>query len=125
MPKRRAATEALHALRRAAQLYGDSPPAMRLPRPAYGYARIDRREDVLRLVDALEARARTTPVGEALRALAYIAAGDYEQALLRPRAAVAEQAPEQATLAEIKANPCADPLLEAPGFRELRGRIGS
>ena len=52
------------------------------------------------------------------------AAGDYEQALQRLRIAVAEQALELATLAEIKANPYADPLLEAPGFRELRGRIG-
>ena len=117
-------TEALQALQRAEQLYGASPPAMRLPQLAYGYAQIDRREDVMRLVDALQARARATPVGEALWALAYIAAGDYEQALQRLRIAVAEQAPELATLAEIKANPYADPLLEAPGFRELRGRIG-
>jgi tetratricopeptide (TPR) repeat protein len=112
---------AVKNLRRAEELYGDNiTQVFRYAHLAMGYGLAGEREDAVRSVAALEERAQESPVGEAVWALAYIALGDYDQALDRLKLAMA--APSSAsyvTLLEIKANPWADPILDEPRFREV------
>ncbi len=120
-------TGALVELQIAEQIYGEniSDGSMRISQLAAGYAQMGRRDDVVRLFAALEARAEENVVNAAHWALIYIALEDYDQALEWLEVAVDDQAPDLVTLGEIKANPYADAVLDEPRFRELRDRIGT
>jgi len=113
--------EAVRNLRRAEELFGENiTQVFRYAHLAQGYALAGEHQDAERVVSALTERAQETSIGEAVWALAYIALGDYDQALTRLRAAMA--APSSAsyvTLLEIKANPWADPVLDEPRFRDV------
>lgn len=70
--------------------------------------------------DLVERAAREGGVNDARWAQAYIAVGDYEQALQRIESAVNERvALDQAALVALTANYSADPELNRPEFREL------
>ena len=113
--------EAVRNLRRAEELFGENiTQVFRYAHLAQGYGLAGEHQDAERVVSALTERAQETSIGEAVWALAYIALGDYDQALTRLRAAMA--APSSAsyvTLLEIKANPWADPVLDEPRFRDV------
>jgi hypothetical protein len=108
-------------LRRAEELFGANiTQIFRYAHFARGYGLAGEREDATRVVAALEERAQESPVGEAVWALAYIAIGDYEQALDQLKLAMAApSAASYVSLLEIKANPWADPVLDELRFREV------
>ena len=103
-------------------------PDGRIAQLAGAYAHLDRRQDVVRLFNKLAEREKERPVRQATWALAYLALENYEEALQRLEAAVNNPTPDLSdllSLAEIKANPYADPVLEQPRWRALRDRIGA
>ena len=96
-----------------------------LTRIAYGYSRLGRREDAIRVADQIT----ETPAD----ALASLAAGDLGAALERLNQLVEIQvqlaqrrtaSTERQDLFTIKANPWMDPILDQPQFVEVRGRLG-
>jgi tetratricopeptide (TPR) repeat protein len=110
--------EALRLLQVAEQIYGDGVDNWRTAQLAFNYAQLGRRQDVIRLFDRLE---EMETVSQAAWAMAYIALGDYEQALQRIESAVSN--PETiggATniLYQLAANPFDDPALGGPPFQE-------
>ncbi len=119
--------EAVRNLRRAEELFGENiTQVFRYAHLAQGYGLAGEHQDAERVVSALTERAQETSIGEAVWALAYIALGDYDQALTRLRAAMA--APSSAsyvTLLEIKANPWADPVLDEPRFKDVLSGLWS
>ena len=87
---------------------------------ARAYALAGRPEDARRLFAQFEERALAEGVGDAWWANAYIAVGDYEQALQRIESAVNNRiSADQAALANLAANPWGDSELEKPEFRSL------
>jgi hypothetical protein len=80
----------------------------------------DRPEDAKRIFAQFEERATDEGVGEAWWANAYIAVGDYGQALQRIESAVNGRiSVDQIALTLLGQNPWGDPELERPEFREL------
>ncbi len=95
-------------------------PVFRLAQMARAYALAGRPEDARRLFAQFEERALAEGVGEAWWANAYIAVGDYDQALARIESAVnGRVSVDQAALCAFAANPWGDPELERPEFRAL------
>ena len=95
-------------------------PIFRLSQMARAYALAGRPEDARRLFAQFEERARAEGVGDGWWANAYIAVGDYNQALARIASAVNGRVPaDQAALCQFAANPFGDPELERPEFRTL------
>ncbi len=95
-------------------------PVFRLAQMARAYALVGRPEDARRLFAQFEERALAEGVGDAWWANAYIAVGDYDQALARIESAVnGRVSVDQAALCNLAANPWGDPELERPEFRAL------
>ncbi len=95
-------------------------PVFRLAQMARAYALAGRPEDARRLFAQFEERALAEGVGDAWWANAYIAVGDYDQALARIESAVnGRVSVDQAALANLAANPWGDSELEKPEFRSL------
>ncbi len=115
--------EALRHLQVAEQMYGDDADNWRTAQLAFNYAQLGRRQDVMRLFDRL---GEMETVSQAAWAMAYIALGDYEQALQRLETAVSD--PEAIggaanILYQLAANPFGDPALGGPQFQEVFGPI--
>ena len=109
--------EAISELRLAEQL---EPNVWRLPQIALAYKQAERPDDAMRLFSEFGRQAIEDPVDEAAWIRAYIAVGDYDQALERLEAAVDDRAIlDVSTLTEFAANPWNDPVLNEPEFREL------
>jgi tetratricopeptide (TPR) repeat protein len=119
--------EAVTNLRIAEEKYGGSASQVfRYAQLAMGYSMAGRREAAERMVATLEEREEESPVGDSVWALAHIALGEYDEALVRLEAAMA--APSSASytsLVEIIANPWGDPVLEEPRFREVLDNLWS
>ena len=115
--------DAMALLQTADQLVMDeSGYGMDLPQLAEAYALLDRREDVERLFNRFQPRAREE--GNVQWARLYLALGNYEQALQRLEAAINDPASERAW-GTIRANEYSDPVLDEPRFAELRSQLGS
>jgi len=112
-------------LRTAEQLYGDAINTIRLPQLAAAYAQMGRRDEVERIFEALEERARVSSVTEAVWASAYLSMGNNDEALRRLQLAVDSEEPDLVTLGQIKQNAFGNPVLEEPRFQALRDRIGT
>jgi len=118
--------EAVRELSAAEQLAGDDISSLRLAQAAFAYSQMDRREDVERYFGMLEARAREEPVADSVWAMAHFALGDHDEAYRRLESALSNPlATDQIALAELKANPYGDSLLDGPRWQELRNRIGA
>jgi tetratricopeptide (TPR) repeat protein len=116
---------ALANLERAEELFGDRLIGYRAATLALGYAYLDRTHDVMRLFSRLQAM---ESVSEAAWAAAYVALGDYGQALGRLELAITNpEAIPGATnnLYFLADNPFGDPALEGPRFQELFGQLRS
>jgi hypothetical protein len=110
------------------RMLGDNRPLVFLPELAYAYSRLGRDDDVARLFAEIEARAADTDVGVGTWAMAYLAAGDEDEALRRLEAVtekVRNHEPDQGylQLMNLKMNFLADPKLEEPRFAEVLSRI--
>ena len=116
--------EALKNIRLSEELY-QGELSWRYVQFAYIYSQLDRPDDVHRLFETLKELDQETSVSNAVWAMAYLAQGDYDEAVIRLQAAIDEQVPNVFTLAEIKANPYQDPELDEPRFVGLRERIGT
>jgi len=113
--------EALAALPIAEQ--SDHPP-FRLVQLAHSYALIGRPDEAMRVFAEIQEAAADRPMGESSWARAYIAVGDYEEALRRVELAVANRVPTDfAALTLLAANPWDDPELASPRFRVLLGGL--
>jgi tetratricopeptide (TPR) repeat protein len=118
---RRNFDEASRSLEIAEELSGNTfDQVFRYPQLAVGYAIAGRQEDAERLIRLLEDRSEQSPVGEAVWALAYIALDDYDRVIQHLEAAMATpSSASYTTLAEIKANPWGNPMLDEPRFKEV------
>jgi TolB-like protein/Tfp pilus assembly protein PilF len=120
--------EALAELQLLERMLAGNRPLVFLPELAYAYSRLGRGDDVARLFAEIEARAAETDVGIGTWAMAYLAAGNEDEALRRLEAA-AEKArnhePDQGyiQLMNLKMNFLEDPRLEEPGFAEVLSRV--
>ncbi len=112
--------QAVRQLQVAEQLFGEDIPAWRLAQMAFAHAQLGRRNDVMRLFSALEEK--EDPVDDAVWAMAYLAVGDYGEALERIQAATDDPGANGGItvqiLAQIAANEYRDPALEGPSFQE-------
>jgi len=121
---------ALEELRAASELIDESQadPEL-LAQLAYAYARAGSKDNALRVVEIISSMARNTYVSVGARAMSAIAAGEYSEALtLLEEFAVDVKSNEVIdggfkSLAQIAANALADPALEQPNFREVRGKL--
>ncbi len=97
------------------------PDAFRLAQMALIYARADSGDDAERLFNELMERAEDEPIGEAIWTQAYMAIGEYEQALLHLESAVRDRVPtDVTTLVDLAANSYDDAYLDAdPHFQAL------
>jgi len=112
------AAEAARLLQLAEQL--GQPTVFRLAQMAHAYALAGRPDDAMRLFTEFEERATEEGIGDSRWAQAYIAVGDYEQALQRIESAVNERIPvDQTALTLLAENPWGDPELDKPEFRAL------
>lgn len=105
-----AASRAMHECRFLAELRTGK----LLPRPA----------DPQRFFDRIESDP-LNPVAESVWAMAYMDIRNYDEALLRLKLAVDDQANNARALGEIRANSYQDPVFDRPRFRVLRNRIGT
>ena len=105
---------------------------IRFVQMAIAYWQLDRQEDVSSLVDELEQIHDQTPLNDAVWAMAYLALGDHEQALVRLENAVNLQFLAgnfsfnsfRIPFNEIKSNYWGDPVLDEDArFVDLRERI--
>jgi len=111
--------EALRALRLGERSEEARPPYV-LSQAAHGYAFSGRSEEANRLFAEIVQAAEDQPIGEAIWARAYIAVGNYDEALHHVELAVVNRVPTDfAALAELAANPWNDPELASPPFRAL------
>jgi TolB-like protein/Tfp pilus assembly protein PilF len=109
--------EAVRLLQIAEQL---RPDAFRLSQITHVYALAGQSDDALRLFTSFEQAANEKPVGDAVWIRAFIAVGDYEQALQRLESAVQSRTSiDFLALAMVETNPWRDPELEKPAFRNL------
>lgn len=115
--------EAVRHLRVGEELMPEGAPASRLAQFAFVYSQLDRREDVVRLFDEIREKAEDNPVSDAVWAMAYIALGNYKQALERLETAMNDPARDIVRLAGIRADIHGDPELDRPEFREVLGRL--
>lgn len=116
--------EAVAALRTAEQLFqGQNYPDAWVALTAEAYGRAGRPEDVRRLIAELERREQTSPGDHAHWAIAELASGDYPEAMRRLRLAIDAREITPGPLQGIKTNVYQDPVLEEPGWRELRAQI--
>ena len=116
--------QAVRHLQIAERLFGEEIPDWRTAQLAYAYAQLGRRQDVQRLVTRLEQR--RTQVSNVAWAVAYVALGDYAQALQRLEMVVKQQertAGVRQLLGEIAANTYDDPALDGPRFQEVLRRV--
>jgi hypothetical protein len=109
-------------------MLGGDRPIVFLPELAYAYSRLGRDDDVARLFAEIEMRAVEVDVGAGTWAMAYLAAGDEDEALRWLEASaekVRNHEPDQGYLhlMNLKMNFLADPRLEEPRFAEALGRI--
>ena len=97
------------------------PNVFRLAQMALTYSLADSSDDAERLFNELMDRAQEEPIGEAIWTRAYMAVGDYEQALLHLESSVRDRVPtDVSTLADLAANAGNDPSLDAdPRFQQL------
>ncbi len=110
-------SEAIRGLQLVEQL---DPLAYRLPQMALVYKQAGLPEEAARLFSEFEQKADDDSVDEGAWVRAYIAVGDYEQALQRLESAFDNRTLiDVATLTELAANPWSDPELDEPEFREL------
>ncbi len=111
------AAEAVRLLQLAEQL---GPPLFRLAQMTQANALAGHPDDAMRLFGEFERRATQEGIGQAWWATAFVAVGDYRQALQRIESAVNERVSvDQAALATLAANPWGDPELDRPEFRDL------
>ena len=97
-----------------------NPGTGRFAQMALAYSQMGRDEDARRMFLKFEESAAENPVGDAWWARAYLAVGDYEQALQRLETAVEErELTDLASLSSLAANPWGDPILDEPDFQEL------
>jgi tetratricopeptide (TPR) repeat protein len=120
--------EALAELALLERMLGGDRPIVFLPELAYAYSRLGRDDDVARLFAEIEMRAVEVDVGAGTWAMAYLAAGDEDEALRWLEASaekVRNHEPDQGYLhlMNLKMNFLADPRLEEPRFAEALGRI--
>jgi len=95
-------------------------PAYRLASIAQAYALAGRPDDAARIFADFEEQATQGGIGDGWWALAYVAVGDYGQALQRRESAVDTRVTsDQVALVRIAANSWGDPELDGPEFREL------
>lgn len=113
--------ESVRRLQLAEQVAGSSSIAVfRLAQMARAYAFAGRPEDARRVFSQFEERAVQEGVGDSWWAHAYIAVGEYEQALERVQSAIRERVSvDQTALVNLAANPWGDTELEQPEFQEL------
>jgi TolB-like protein/Tfp pilus assembly protein PilF len=120
--------EALAELQLIERMVGANRPLVFLPELAYAYSRLGRDDDVARLFAEIEVRAAEADVGVGTWAMAYLAAGDEDEALRRLEAA-AEKArnhePDQGylQLMNLRMNFLADPRIREPRFADVLNRI--
>ena len=116
--------EGLRQLVTSEQLWGDAP-TDRLGQIALAYSHVNRPQDAQRVFNELQRRARGTNgnVGDNIWAMAYLALGDYDEALQRLESLMDDDSVAYAQLGQIKANDYNDPVLEQPRWQELRDRI--
>ncbi len=90
------------------------------------YANAGSRAEAERHFGYLEEMAREQSVGASAWAMAYLALGDADNALMWLQQAVEDRAIEDTILLrELKANIWGVPLLDTPAFQELRDQIGA
>jgi Tfp pilus assembly protein PilF len=110
-------TEAVRLLQVAEQL---GPPLFHVVRMVQAYALAGRPEEARRMFTEFEQRAAAEGIGDAWWATAYVAVGDYEQALERLELAVNGRSPvDQTALIELARNTEGNPELDKPEFRAL------
>jgi TolB-like protein/Flp pilus assembly protein TadD len=96
---------------------------------AYAYSRAGSRENARRIVDIIESDSSNTHVGVGARAMSLLALEQYSEALVLLRESAVDVVNEGAidggfkSLAQISANAIADPELEQPDFRDVRGQL--
>ena len=115
--------EALRQLQLAEELFGSRLNSYRAATIALAYAKLGRHDDVMRLYGRLR---QMESVSQAAWSAAYIALGDYDQALQHLDAAIAE--PESISGATnvlyfLADNPFKDPELESAGFQAAFNRL--
>jgi len=117
--------EAVRRLQLAEELGRSSSIAVfRLAQMARAYAFAGRPEDARRIFAQFEERATQEGIGNGWWAHAYIAVGEYEQALGRIVSAIRERVSvDQAALVNLAANPWGDTELEKPEFRQLLNNL--
>jgi tetratricopeptide (TPR) repeat protein len=116
--------EALEELRIANELGAVDAGDWRLAQMALVHVQIDDRTEAERLRTELESLAEQSQSAEASLALAHIALGEYEPALVRLTDAIETRSSNRIALSEIKSNYWGDPVLDTdPRFVELRERI--
>jgi tetratricopeptide (TPR) repeat protein len=112
-------TEAFAELNKAKDLMEDLPPAWEAL--GYAYAKSGQREEALKILDQLQARAGrgeyVLPLGIAW---IYVGLGDKDQAFVWLDKAFAERSD---ALRQIKTNPIYDPLRSDPRFTDLLLRM--
>ena len=121
--------EAEQALRLAEALVANEGLEAMLPRIAQAYRHIGLREHAVELVREFEEWAADHPAGEGDWAAAYLATGDYVNALDRLRRAVDKISAGETdqgfwNLVYILRNIYSDPILDGPDFAEARSRLG-
>ena len=118
--------EALKHLRFAEELSQGIPSADVLSQLAYGYGRIGRREDAMRMFSQVESMASEFHVGAASWAMAYLGIGDEERALdfLAAASNVTQGGEGYLAITFLAGNAFRDPVLEQRTFVEARRRLG-
>jgi tetratricopeptide (TPR) repeat protein len=116
-------TEALVNFQMAEELFGDRLNSYRGATLAFGYAKLDRHHDARRVFGRLQ---EMETVSQAAWAAAYIALGDYDQAIERLESAISD--PESIAGATnvlyfLADNLFDDPALNSPRFQELFNRL--
>jgi len=120
--------EALEELRIAEQLQVANPNPVSVAALLYGYGRLGRQENAMRLFEQLQEISASRSVGAGSWVLAHLGVGDTDEALDWLRLGVERienQEPDEGYfhLMMVKTNAWSDPTLDTPPFRELRDRM--
>ncbi len=110
------------------QLIGDDRQILCLLDMAYGYSRLDDRNNAQRLYDEIRALAAGQEIGAGGRAITSLAIGDYDEALRWLDVAAGKASRHELdagmfNLMNLKLNYMADPVLERPEFVDVRNRL--